>query len=438
MLRLVLASLLALFLASPAAARDRLALVIGNAAYRHAPLLANPGNDARLMATTLASIGFKLVGGGPQIDLDKAAFDHVVRQFGREAAGAEIVLFYYSGHGLQVDGTNWLVPVDADPVDRKDLDFSLVSASVVLDQMNDPVNRLNLMILDACRNNPFGGRGLRGASRGLVVMDAPAGTVIAYATQPGAVAHDGNGPDSPYTTALAGALKQPGMDVFHLFNAVGLEVMRVTGNDQQPWQSSSPIAGNFVFGSPAASGASPPSTAAPAATAVPVPGHAAQGAALDGAQAARRGDEAYGRKDYVDAVRWYRAAADQGNAAGQASLGVFYVAGLGGLAQDDREAGRLFRLAADQGNATGQAYLGGLYATGRGGLAQDDREAARLFRLAADQGSAQGQSNLGLFYEQGRGGLPRDDGEATRLYRLAARGGDMFAQLKLRARGISW
>jgi len=108
-----------------------------------------------------------------------------------------------------------------------------IQASVVLDQMNDPVNRLNLMILDACRTNPFSGHG-KGGGRGLVVMDAPAGTIIAYATQPGAEAADGTGADSPYTTALAKALKQPGMDIFHLFNAVGLDVMRVTANSQQP------------------------------------------------------------------------------------------------------------------------------------------------------------------------------------------------------------
>jgi len=356
MLRLVFAALLALLLASPAAARNRIALVIGNAAYQHAPRLANPGNDARLMATTLASLGSKLVGGGAQIDLDKAAFDRVVRQFGREAAGAEVVLFYYSGHGLQVDGTNWLVPVDADPVERKDLDFSLVSASVVLDQMNDPVSRLNVMILDACRTNPFGGRGLRGASRGLAAMDAPVGTVIAYATQPGAAAADGDGPDSPYTTALAGALKQPGMDIFHLFNAVGLEVMRVTGNNQQPWESRSPIAGNFVFGSVNEAGASAPTQAAPATVAVPQHG-STQGTALDGAQAARRGKEAFDRGDYAEAARLYRLAADQGNAQGQSGLGWFYEHGRGGAAKDDHEAARLYRLAADQGDAQGQNSL---------------------------------------------------------------------------------
>jgi len=130
MLRLVLVSVLALLFAFPAAARDRIALVIGNAGYQHWPRLANPGNDARLMASTLASLGFKLVGGGAQVDLDKDAFDRVVLEFGREVADADIAMFYYSGHGLQVDGTNWLVPVDADELNRKALAFSLVSASL--------------------------------------------------------------------------------------------------------------------------------------------------------------------------------------------------------------------------------------------------------------------------------------------------------------------
>jgi len=104
--RLGFAVCLLLLAASPAAARDRIALVVGNARYQHAPVLGNPANDARLIATTLSQLGFKLVGGGPQIDLDKISFDRAVREFGRAASGAEIALFYYSGHGLQVDGTN--------------------------------------------------------------------------------------------------------------------------------------------------------------------------------------------------------------------------------------------------------------------------------------------------------------------------------------------
>jgi TPR repeat protein len=136
-------------------------------------------------------------------------------------------------------------------------------------------------------------------------------------------------------------------------------------------------------------------------------------------------------RDDREAARLYKLAADQGDAIGQANLGVFYEQGRGGLSKDDREAARLYKLAADQGNATAQVNLAGLYVNAGGGLTQDDREAVRLTNLAADQGSAIAQAYLGFFYEQGRGGLPKDDGEAGRLYKLAADQGYAYGQVYL-------
>jgi uncharacterized caspase-like protein len=225
----------------------RVALVIGESGYRNVDRLRNSSNDARLMATTLRQAGFTLVGDGAQLDLDKTRFDRAVQEFGRALNGADVALFYYSGHGMQVQGVNWLVPVDANPTGARDLDFQMVDASLVLRQMEGAGTKLNMMILDACRNNPFAVRGVRATAGGLAEMHAPEGTVISYATQPGNVADDGTGPDSPYTTALAAAIRQPGVDVFHVFNQVGLTVKDATGGAQQPWLSSSPIAGNFYF-----------------------------------------------------------------------------------------------------------------------------------------------------------------------------------------------
>jgi hypothetical protein len=231
--------------AAPAAAR--VALVIGNSGYRFVPRLANPGNDARLIATTLSSLGFTLVGGGAQLDLDKAGFDRALRNFGHAIQGAEVALFYYSGHGLQVDGVNWLVPISANPTQVQDLDFEMVNSDLVLRQTEGANTRLNIVILDACRNNPFSTRGLRATGGGLAQMQAPPGTLISYATQPGSVALDGDGRDSPYSAALANTLRQPGLDVFRVFNQVGLQVEQATGGQQQPWVSSSPISGEFYF-----------------------------------------------------------------------------------------------------------------------------------------------------------------------------------------------
>ena len=231
----------------PALVETRIALVVGNSGYRNVSRLDNPANDARLMADALRSLGFKLIDGGPQIDLDKAELDRAVQNFGRGLQGADVGLFYYAGHGVQVRGANYLVPVDANPTREADVDFQMTDIARVMRQMEASGTKLNLVILDACRNNPFAGRGLRATTGGLAQMQAPEGTLISYATQPGNVAQDGAGDNSPYTKALAETIRRPGLDVFQTFNEVGLTVKRVTGGSQQPWVSSSPIAGNFYF-----------------------------------------------------------------------------------------------------------------------------------------------------------------------------------------------
>jgi hypothetical protein len=225
----------------------RIALVIGNSRYQNVPGLRNPTNDARLMAATLQAFGFSLVDGGAQLDLDKAAFDHAVQDFGDRLHGSAVALFYYAGHGIQARGDNYLVPISANPTKESDVDFQMVSAQSILHEMQDGGARLNILILDACRNNPFGGRGLRAVNGGLAQMQAPEGALISYATQPGNVASDGDGKDSPYTEALTDAMSNPTSDLFGVFNEVGLVVKRRTGGNQQPWISTSPIDGDFYF-----------------------------------------------------------------------------------------------------------------------------------------------------------------------------------------------
>jgi hypothetical protein len=245
-------ALLSLLSADPATAEKRIALVVGNSAYQNITRLDNPRNDATLMAETLSGLGFTLIGERAQLDLDKAALDTDVQNFGRQIQGADVALFYYAGHGVQVNGSNYLVPVGANPTRESDVDFQMVDINLVLRQMQGSGTRLNMVILDACRNNPFGARGLRSADGGLAQMRAPEGTLISYATQPGSVAQDGSDGHSPYTKALATTIKQAGLDIFQTFNQVGLAVKRQTGGSQQPWVSSSPIDGSFYFVAPAA------------------------------------------------------------------------------------------------------------------------------------------------------------------------------------------
>jgi Caspase domain len=264
--------------ATQAHADKRVALVVGNSAYRNVTPLGNPKNDARLMADTLHALGFIVVGGGAQLDLDKAQFDQAVQSFSDQIQGADVGLFYYAGHGVQVRGANYLVPVSANPARESDVDFQMLDTALVLRQMEGAGTKLNIVILDACRNNPFGGRGLRGSDGGLAQMRAPEGTLISYATQPGNVARDGADGNSPYTRALAEAIRRPGQDIFQTFNAVGLAVKQATAGSQQPWVSSSPIAGNFYFAGQAAAGPAvgPPPVAVPPPIASTAPDEAAR------------------------------------------------------------------------------------------------------------------------------------------------------------------
>ena len=165
-------------------------------------------------------------------------------------------------------GTNYLVPVSANPVREADVDFQMVDVGLVLRQMEGAGTRLNIVILDACRNNPFGGRGLRAADGGLAQIRAPEGTLLSYATQPGNVALDGDDGHSPYTRALVDTMQKPGLDVLQAFNQVGLVVKRATGSAQQPWVSTSPIDGSFYF---AGNTPAQVATADPPATVIPPP-----------------------------------------------------------------------------------------------------------------------------------------------------------------------
>ncbi|MEO5375960.1 MAG: caspase family protein [Alphaproteobacteria bacterium] len=219
------------------AAERKVALVVGNAAYTHATPLDNPVNDATLMAETLKGAGFDLVGGKARTDLDRAGLEQAIHDFGKMVRGGAVGLFYYSGHGVQVDGKNYLIPVTANVETRTDIKYQFVDADFVLDELNAAGTAVNVVILDACRNNPFGSRGFRATSGGLAQMTAPRGTLIAYSTGPGKVASDGAGRNSPFTSALARTIGTSGMRIEDVFIKVGQEVEKATGGEQEPWQS---------------------------------------------------------------------------------------------------------------------------------------------------------------------------------------------------------
>jgi len=222
-------------------AERRLALVIGNSAYKTSPLR-NPVNDARAMAGALTETGFAvtLVEDGTQAGMRRA-----IRNFGDELARGGVGLFYYAGHGMQVRGRNFLIPVNADIQREDEVEDQAVDANLMLSKMDTAKNALNIMILDACRNNPFH-RSFRSAAQGLAQMDAPSGTLIAFATAPGSVAADGEGENGTYTKHLLEQIRKPGTPVEQLFKQVRNGVMADTKERQVPWESSS-LRGDFFF-----------------------------------------------------------------------------------------------------------------------------------------------------------------------------------------------
>lgn len=233
-------------LSKPAAQGDvtpeqRIALVIGNGQYRPAPLL-NPVNDARAVAKALTRSGFRVM---QKENAGRAEMQMALREFGDALRKGGVGLFYFAGHGVQVKGRNFLIPVDA-VIEREDeVAYNAVDAAQVLDKMEAANNRLNIVILDACRNNPFA-RSFRSASAGLAQMDAPVGTFIAFATAPGSVASDGEGKNGLYTEHLLRAMLRPGVKIEDVFKEVRAGVRRASDGRQVPWESTS-LEGDFVF-----------------------------------------------------------------------------------------------------------------------------------------------------------------------------------------------
>ncbi|MDA7709248.1 caspase family protein [bacterium] len=222
----------------------KLALLIGNAEYLNGPL-DNPVNDARLIGATLKSLGFEVY---IHENANQKTMKRAIRDFGKklELAGEDAVgLFYFSGHGLQSEGENYLSPIGAEVRNEADVEIEMVSANAILKQMDFARNGLNIVILDACRTNRFS-RGFRSAQNGLADMAAPTGSILAYATAPDSVAYDGRGDNSPYAGALAEAMLMPNTPVEAVFKAVRISVINETDEKQVPWESSS-LTGEFMF-----------------------------------------------------------------------------------------------------------------------------------------------------------------------------------------------
>ena len=213
--------------------QKKVALVIGNAAYQDVPLK-NPVNDATDFAATLRNIGFTVT---LSTNLNKQSMESAVNQFKDGVSKGDVALFFYSGHGMQVSGSNYLIPVGEVIGDETDVKYKAVDAQFVMDKLQWSGASVNIIILDACRDNPF--RGARSQTRGFVAVNAPQGTVIAYSTAPNMVALDGTGRNSPYTKNLIACIQKPGLEIMEVFREVRKNVVNETSNRQIPWESTS-------------------------------------------------------------------------------------------------------------------------------------------------------------------------------------------------------
>lgn len=474
------ASLLVL---APASAENRIALVIGNSAYARSPL-ANPKNDAQAVAGSLARAGFAVT---TLTDADLGGMREAILAFGRRLRGSDSVgLFYYAGHGVQVDGENYLIPVGADITDSSEIPLLGLSLGELLKTMERAESRLNIAILDACRDNPYPAA-TRSAARGLAPVKAPAGTLIAFATGPGQVALDGAGPNSPYSGALAESIVEVGVPIEETFRRTRRMVLEATAKKQVPWEHSS-LTGEFFFR---------PKMAEPEARSVAGSAPAAgvdQGnltelaewqqikdskdaallrrhmerypsgmfrelAALkldrlthvetpwswivtgSTANVATRNDQidgyeqglkiesrAAGKEAYAEAAALYRKAAERGLPQAMHRLGRLYELGLG-VDKDKAEAGRLYARAAELGHPASMAALGAMHEFGEG-AAKDLAEALRLYRLAADAGEPAAMTSLGYLYGLGKG-VQRDARAARQWYQAAAERGEPRAMFNL-------
>lgn len=231
----------------PLDAAERVALVIGNGDYAHGSVLRNPPADARDVANVLSECGFTLVGDGPLEDLSHEGMAGALAEFASLAADAKVSLFFFAGHGLEMGGTNFLVPVDA----QVEAEYQVRHRTVALDEVLGAMaeggpEQLKVVILDCCRNNPLGRSWSRSSSQGLAApKSTPGGTILVFAAAPGQVASDGQRDNSPFTAALEKELLQPGLEIETVFKRIGASVKSSTGI-QEPWMNSS-FYGSFSF-----------------------------------------------------------------------------------------------------------------------------------------------------------------------------------------------
>ncbi len=237
--------LMALMILLPIRADEkRIALLIGNSAYNEISVLSNPVNDITALEEMLSLLGFDVI---KAADLSQAVMKRTIDEFGAKLDQYDVGLFFYSGHGMQYNGQNYLIPVDAKIESEADIEYNSVNAGRILAKMENSKTTTNIIIFDACRNNPFRKSWTRTVQKnGLAFMEAPTGSIIAYSTAPGQTASDGDGKYGLYTESLLSKLGHPGLNIIQVFQEVRRNVREESGGKQIPWESTS-LEADFYF-----------------------------------------------------------------------------------------------------------------------------------------------------------------------------------------------
>jgi hypothetical protein len=443
--------------------KERFALVIGIQTYQHVSPLKNTLNDAQDMAVALKAKGFQVV--ELYEPKDRKAIVESIRNYydlikGRKNAAG---LIYYSGHGIQIDGSNYLIPTTANLQMKADVDDQCVKMDFVMQALEEAGNPLNILILDACRNNPFRSFS-RSSTGGLNMVDAPKGSYIVYATKPGAVASDGTGRNGLFTSKLLKHINEPDLNIEQVFKRVARDVSTESGETQRPWIASD-YTGDFYFSNAGSTNSSPVSTTPVQANnssnsrEVEMSAEAlfqkgadllkasqykeSLNAFLESARLAHApaqvaaGNAFYNGqgidKDYQQAFKWYAAAAEQNHAEAQYLLGTLYYNGEG-VSEDYPKAAEWFKKSASAQHIESQYMLGVMYTNGRG-VPKDGAMGLQYFIMAGNNNHVKSQNHLGQLYLMGNDIVRQNQKEAIRWFKKAAALGDDWAKQTLTGLG---
>jgi len=425
-------------------AQERIALVIGNSNYAESPLK-NPVNDARDISKQLKKLKFKVI---EIYDADRRSFRKAIRKFGKKLNENSVGLFYYAGHGMQIEGENYLIPVKADIDSEEEVIDEAVSANLVLRKMEKANNGMNIVILDACRNNPFA-RSFRSGSKGLSRMDGPTGSIIAFSTAPGDVASDGTGTNGLYTEKLLEYLPKPGLSIEQVFKNVRINVRADSENQQIPWESSSLVRDFYFYESRGLKRkqkkdateelfwktvlANPtidmyhlyldkyPDGAFISIAKLQI---SKLGGIDNGREELVKAENLYEANDINEAFHWYKKAAAKSNPLAKAALAKLYKRGWGTDVDEvlsrnyGNEAFESVKKMAMSGNIKAEYYLGGMYSYGHG-VSIDKKKSFYWYKKAASKGHAMAMSNIGYAFRYGQG-VSQDYTKAMKWFKEAA------------------